>query len=150
MANAFECAVRLLSRREHSAKELEAKLKQNGFNATDVQETLAKCQELDLQNEGRFVEMYIRSRIRQGYGPLKISQELSAKGVDKQLIQRVLQHEEAHWPTHALAVLQKKCKGQRDLSFPEMQKLQRFLLYRGFSMDVIAMVSKDEESLFSR
>lgn len=38
-----------------------------------------------------------------------------------------------------------KSKGQYDLSFEELQKQQRFLLYRGFGMDIIAQVKKELE-----
>lgn len=145
MTKAFESAVRLLSRREHGAIELCDKLKRKGFSSEDVNDALVNCQRLDLQNEHRFVEMYTRSRIRQGYGPLKISQELSNKGVAKELIQHTLQQEEEHWLSHAFDVWHKKNKGQADLSFNELQKQQRFLLYRGFSMDTIAKVTKELE-----
>lgn len=145
MTKAFESAVRLLSRREHGAIELCDKLKRKGFSSEDAMDALANCQRLDLQNEHRFVEMYTRSRIRQGYGPLKISQELSSKGVEKELIQHILRQEEEHWLSYALDVWHKKSKGQTELSFNELQKQQRFLLYRGFSMDTIARVTKELE-----
>ncbi|MGC1182649.1 recombination regulator RecX [Legionella sp.] len=142
MTKAFDNAVRLLSGREYGAIELCEKLKKKGFRSTEAKEALANCQQLDLQQDRRFVEVYSHSRIRQGYGPLKISQELSSKGIDKELIQSVLRQEEENWLTYALAVWQKKNKGQIDMSFNEVQKQQRFLLYRGFSMDTITMIVK--------
>lgn len=145
MTKAYESAVRLLARREHGAIELSDKLKQKGFNATDVNDALSVCQKLGLQSDSRYVESFTRLRIRQGYGPLKISQELSSKGIDKELIGDVLRQEEEHWLNHALMVWQKKSKGQLEMSFSELQKYQRFLLYRGFSMDVIARVVKHLE-----
>ncbi len=135
--------MRLLSRREHSALELCDKLKQKGYSAIEAKKALEECQRLDLQSDRRFVEICCRLRIRQGYGPLKISQELSSKGVDKELIHQFLQQEEDNWLTYALDVWQKKTKGQSDLSFDELQKQQRFLLYRGFGMDTIVQVKKE-------
>lgn len=142
MSKAFDSAVRLLARREHGATELYEKLKQKGYSSTEAKEALDRCQQLDLQNDHRFAETFSRSRIRQGYGPLKISQELSGKGIDKELIQSILQQEE-NWLAYALDVWQKKSKGQLEMSFSDMQRQQRFLLYRGFSMDIIAMVTKE-------
>lgn len=147
MTKAFDSAVRLLSRREHSRVELYDKLKQKGYNPIEIKNALEECQRLDLQNDYRFVEIYSRSRIRQGYGPLKISQELSSKGIDKELIHQFLQQEEDNWLAYALDVWQKKSKGQFDLSFEELQKQQRFLLYRGFGMDTIAQVKKELEKI---
>lgn len=147
MTKAFDSAVRLLSRREHSRVELYDKLKQKGYNPIEIKNALEECQRLDLQNDYRFVEIYSCSRIRQGYGPLKISQELSSKGIDKELIHQFLQQEEDNWLAYALDVWQKKSKGQFDLSFEELQKQQRFLLYRGFGMDTIAQVKKELEKI---
>ncbi|KTD03401.1 recombination regulator RecX [Fluoribacter gormanii] len=143
MTKAFDCAVRLLSRREHSALELCDKLKQKGYSAIEAKKALDECQRLDLQSDRRFVEICSRSRIRQGYGPLKISQELSSKGIDKELIHQFLQQEQDNWLTYALDVWHKKSRGQCDLSFDELQKQQRFLLYRGFGMDTIVQVKKE-------
>ncbi len=145
MTKAFDCAVRLLSRREHSAMELYEKVRQKGFSSGEAQEAVDRCQQMDLQNDHRFVEVYTRSRIRQGYGPLKIRQELNGKGIDKGIIQDILQQEEGNWLAYALEVWQKKSRGQEEMSFNEMQKQQRFLLYRGFSMDIIAQVTKELE-----
>lgn len=143
MTKAMDSAVRLLSRREHSAVELCDKLKQKGHSPIEIKKALEECQRLDLQNDHRFVETFSRSRIRQGYGPLKISQELSSKGIDKELIHQFLQQEEDNWLAYALDVWHKKSKGQLDLSFDDLQKQQRFLLYRGFGMDTIVQVKKE-------
>ncbi len=67
MTKAFDSALRLLARREHGAKELQDKLARKGFGQSDIKEALAKCQDVDLQSDSRFVAMYTRSRIRQGY-----------------------------------------------------------------------------------
>ncbi len=143
MTKALDSALRLLGRREHSVMELWDKLKQKNFKPDEIQAALDECQRLGLQSDSRFVESYSRSRIRQGYGPLKIIQELKSKGIDPELITDGLEEERDHWVSHALNVWDKKCKGRTDLTFDEIQKQQRFLLYRGFGMDVIALVVKE-------
>ncbi|APF03425.1 TPA: recombination regulator RecX [Legionella pneumophila] len=148
MTKAFDSALRLLSRREYSAMELCDKLKQKGFNLNDVQNALNECQRLGYQSDERYVESYIRVRIHQGYGPLKIMQELKNKGVDPELIQSVLQEERDNWVDYALRAWEKKFKRQDDFSYSEMQKQQRFLLYRGFDRDVISKVFKEVKSSY--
>lgn len=143
MTKAFDSALRLLSRREHGAIELCDKLEKKGFSQKEAKDALESCKRLGLQDDRRFIENYSRSRIRQGFGPLKITQELKSKGVDSDLIQDELKQERDNWLTYAMEVWQKKSKGKEDISFNEMQKLQSFLLYRGFTMDVIAMVVKE-------
>lgn len=143
MTKAFDSALRLLTRREHGAKELCNKLQVKGFSRLEAEEALAQCQRLELQSDRRFVENVCRARIRQGYGPIKISQELKSKGIDADLIHSELQQEQNNWIDYALEVWHKKCKGQLALSFTEIQKHQRFLLSRGFSSDVITAVVKE-------
>lgn len=142
MTEAFESALRLLTRREHGALELCDKLEQKGFSQKEAKDALESCQRLGLQSDSRFVDNYANSRLRQGYGPLKISQELKVKGIDKELILEKLEQEKDNWLAYALKVWEKKSKGKKDLSFDEMQKLQTFLLYRGFTMDIISQVVK--------
>ena len=143
MTKVLNCALRLLTRREHSAKELSEKLKRKGFQSEEIDNALESCQRLNLQNDQRFVEVYVRYRIRNGYGPLKIIQELKQKGVDSDLIHKEIKQEGPNWLTHALNVWEKKCKGQINLSFQEIQKQQRFLLYRGFDMVIISQLVKE-------
>ena len=81
MTKAFDYAMRLLTRREYGAQELAAKLAQKGYRAAEIVEVTAECQRLGLQSDTRFVESFCQARIRQGFGPLKISQELQAKHI---------------------------------------------------------------------
>lgn len=140
MSKAFECAVRLLSRREHGAYELANKLAQKGYADADIQDVLSECQRLDLQNDARFVDSLLRARIRQGYGPLRIRRDLQSAQIDRDLIDAALQEEADNWLQYATQVWKKKFKDQQELSYPAMQKQKQFLLYRGFSTDIITMM----------
>ena len=135
--------MRLLARREHGATELRTKLEKKGFSKQEAKDALETCQNLDVQNENRYIDNYSRSRIRQGYGPLKIAQELKIKGVDGDLVFHHLKQEQDNWLDHAMQVWLKKSKGRTDLSFEEMQKMQSFLLYRGFPLDIIVNVVRE-------
>lgn len=143
MTKPLDCAMRLLARREHGARELADKLAQKGYNRQEINEAIAECQRLGFQSDRRFVEAVCHARIRQGCGPLKISQELQAKRIDPELIEEILTREQDNWLDHALTVWRKKYKKQDQVSFAELQKQQRFLLYRGFPTDVISRVMKE-------
>lgn len=146
MTKAFDCAIRLLARREHGARELADKLAKKGFEEAEISEAIAKCQYLDLQSDLRFVESFCRTRIHQGSGPIKISRELQARQVERALIDGVLEQEQDNWTAYALAVWRKKYKHPEDMSFVELQKTQRFLLYRGFPAEIIASLMAEVRS----
>lgn len=135
--------MRLLARREHGAHELAAKLAKKGYLGVAIQEALAECQRLNLQSDSRFVENVCRTRIRQGYGPLRIRQELQNLQIDSELIEAALQQEQDNWLDYAIGVWKKKYKEQSESSYIALQKQKQFLLYRGFSTDTITRVFKN-------
>ena len=130
----------LLSRREHGAQELRDKLVSKGYSEEESDLALLKCQELDLQSEKRFVESRFRVRIRQGYGPRRIQQELQQLQIDDSLIQNELRQEKDNWFGYGLEVWEKKYQNHENPTYNEIQKQKQFLLYRGFSIDTINMV----------
>lgn len=140
----LDCALRLLSRREHGANELLLKLRQKGYASDEAMSALLECQRLGYQSDTRFAHSLCRARINQGYGPLKINQELQAKQLDKELIQDVLAQENDTWAEHARQVWQKKFRPAGKIEYSEMQKQQRFLAYRGFTMDVISALFRED------
>src|SRR5690242_16944788 len=107
---ALHSALRLLANREHGAEELVVKLTRKGFAVAEARDAVLAAQDLGLQDDRRFVENVCTARIRQGYGPLKIAQELQSKQIDRDLVESVLAEEQDNWVTHALRVWEKKYK----------------------------------------
>ena len=142
MPKVFEAATRLLARREHSAFELTVKLAKKGYSHDGILEVLAECQRLGLQSEVRFAESLCRTRIAQGYGPIRIAQELQVKRINKKIIEQVLRFEQDNWILYATNVWRKKFNNQKEISQLELQKGWRFLLYRGFPGEVISQIMK--------
>lgn len=140
MNKALHCAVRLLARREHSLAELTEKLVQKGHDDAEIQEALATCQQQGLQSDARYADSLCRTRMRQGYGPMRIRQELKAKCIAQEHIEEALSIEPHDWLDHAMTVWNKKYARSGDISFVEKQKQRQFLLYRGFSMETITTV----------
>lgn len=143
MNDAWSSAVYLLSRREHGEQELLDKLIAKGYASVEAEAALAKCKNLQLQSDARFAETLCRARIRQGYGPLRIRQELVSKGVDRQWIEAALEAVETDWLTHGMAVWRKKNNMNKQTpDFAALQKMQRFLLYKGFPAGLVAEIAR--------
>lgn len=147
MTEVFNAAVALLARREHGATELADKLMKKGYAAEDVHTAIAACQNLDLQSDRRFVEMLLRVRIGQGYGPERIRSEIQQKRVDRALYEQAVLAESVDWLMCAQRVLDKKYKSCEQLSWQIQQKQKKFLLYRGFSSQIIAQLFKNNEEM---
>ena len=87
---AYNCAVSLLSRRDHSEKELLRKLKEKGYSK-GAEAAIERLQNSGYIDDERFCRLYASELIRlKGYGRRRIEQELYLKGVDREIIGNVL------------------------------------------------------------
>jgi regulatory protein len=136
-------ALRLLGRREHSARELRHKLEQRGFDETQAADTVASLACAGWQSDQRYVTSLIRSRVAQGYGPLRIEAELEAAGVTAALIRQSLEEADADWNGIAAAVWSRKF-GEPPRGAAEWQKQYRYLAGRGFDAAQIRAALKGE------
>lgn len=134
VADARQLALRLLARREHSRAELAQKLRQRGVDAATIEATLTHLETHALQSESRFVESFIRHRVQQGYGSLRIIAELRQRGVDAELIRDGLSetlHDELDTARQALR-RRFGAHGMAAATEHERARRVRFLMQRGF------------------
>ena len=86
----YNKALDILSRREHSTKELVIKLEKKFTSNTDILLTVSKLKKNNLLNDIRFTESYVAARKRKGFGPKKIMFELISKGVEELIAKEVI------------------------------------------------------------
>jgi regulatory protein len=135
----YNKALDIISRREHSEKEIREKLYKK-FNDHKVSElVITSLIEKRLVDDHRFTEMYIIARKRKGFGPKKIAYELLAKGVSDDISSQAL-NEEGGWRIAALNAFNKKYKNGIADNFKEMNKQKIFLQNRGFTFEEIDSV----------
>ena len=126
-----ERALRLLARREHGARELEYKLSSRGLAPEQVARIVGDLAQAGWQSDQRYVESLVRTRVSQGYGPLRIRGELEMAGVTESLVKEVLAACETDWKALACQVHARKF-GRQPASPAEWQKQFRHLAARGF------------------
>ena len=129
----------LLNRRDYSRSELAAKLREAGYHPSVADEVVARFVEVGLLDDGRFAELFARSKAAVGWGRIKIERELSRRGVDATQLEGwpsdYLEEDESE-TAFALAS-RRRLSGKNDL-----QKLVRFLCGRGFPMGVAMDAAK--------
>ena len=132
-ASAFDRALGLLSRREHSRKELAGKLKQRGYAKDETDGAIAKANERSYQSDTRYAESVIRRRAAAGYGPRYIESELKSHGIDPRAHREAIA--EVDWAGHATEALRKRGLpvGNRE----EKAKAVGYRARRGFDSDAI-------------
>jgi regulatory protein len=138
-ATVYNKALAIVSRREHSEKELKNKLLEK-FDAPEIiEQVVLKLIENNLINDIRFAEMYVLIRKRKGFGPKKIQFELMARGIDDSISSLVIT-EEGSWKEAAQKAFNKKFKNGASQEFKERNKQKTFLQNRGFSFEEIDSV----------
>ncbi len=138
-------ALRLLSQREHSRKELEQKLKPHEETPGELAEALDFLAAKDFINEKRVVESVVNRRSTK-LGAARVRQELLAKGLPADDIADAVQAMRGTEFERALVVWRKKF-GAPPSDASERGKQVRFLVSRGFAPDVVRRIVSGADEL---
>jgi len=146
-ARLLDRAMRILGMRDHSEQEFRRKLIAPVMTKTgpepvdatedDVNNVVNWCYENRYLDDARFARQFIASRGRKGYGPARIRQELTQKGIDRETAEEAMRECDIDWIETAREQAQRKYGDPLPAVFAEKVKVQRFLLYRGFLMEDI-------------
>ncbi len=135
-------AFRLLSLRPHSEKELEKKLREKGFPAVVIKETLEKLHDLKYLNDASFASQWARNLVvNKLWGNKKITSSLREKGLTADLIDSSIEQAREELPEEeAIEIIIKKKAAKRKtsaLDFKEKRKIFQALMGRGFPPGLI-------------
>ena len=125
-------AMRLLGRREHSARELSSKLRQGGVEAELTTEVVESMTENGWQSDPRFASSRIQNRIAQGHGPIRISAELRVAGLPDAMIREAMEAADCDWTALCVDTYQRKYR-EPPADRAEKQKRYNHLAARGFT-----------------
>ena len=137
-------AVVLLSRREHSRSELTRKLCARGLAAGEVEAAVGKLAAEGWQDDVRFAQFLLRSRVSGGYGPIRIRAELATHGLDREAVATVLSQFDGDW---AATARDQVCRryGANVAADPALhRKAAEFLLRRGFDGDCVRSATRTD------
>lgn len=133
------------AREERSTAETKRKLKQLGMSPAEVEKAVAWLIKDNYLNEERFARAYAEGHVRiKGWGPQKIRAGLFARGVDGDLIHRVLTEiEDSEWHEALKRTLEMASrKGYSGEDYASRMKLLRFAAGRGFDGEAVEQLLK--------
>lgn len=139
--SAYDKALGLLARREHSRKELKTKLQQGGYEGEETSAAIDRLGEQHYQDDDRFAEVLLRSRIAQGHGPVRLRVELKSHGVADARIRDLLEQAEVDWDASAAAQLRRRYGSVGSADPAERARRAQFLLRRGFAGATVRSVT---------
>lgn len=124
-------ALGLLVRREHSRKELTRKLTARGVERDDAVAAVDKLEAAGWQDDSRFAESLVRSRIATGYGPIRIRAELGMHSLDREAVAAALDTAVVDWNDIARDLVRRRFGAELDRD--RQRKAADWLLRRGFT-----------------
>lgn len=138
-------ALRLLARREHSREELARKLSAHAQEGDDLEAVLDDLVKRGWLSDVRFAEQSIRAKARR-FGPLKVAQQLRARGIDEESIARGFRAAAADGVASLECIWRSRFHGV-PADARERARQVRFLQGRGFALeDVMRFVRSMEKS----
>jgi regulatory protein len=140
-------AVLLLTRRQHTCRELARKLGCRGVDGDTVAEVIAACERLGYLNDTEAALVYINELKNKGYGFRHVRFAMQKKGFDNALIEdalsaQYLTDEEAETALR-MALKKRRSLGMRKNGRKLREKVYRFLYSRGFSSDATRRALND-------
>ncbi len=143
----MDSALRSLSIRAHTQKEITEKLRLKGYDELEIAKTMEKLTAYHLIDDNDFAEKWARSRAKKGYGNRRIEVELIHKGISKESVQRVLETLDSDERIKTATELALKKIGQNGSE--TRKKTFDFLLRRGYSYEeartAVALALKESE-----
>ncbi|MCH7818415.1 MAG: regulatory protein RecX [Candidatus Marinimicrobia bacterium] len=149
LAKVKDSALMYLGYRDRSVKEMRLKLNQKGYPEEIIEMVLGILTKANLLNDERFAIAFSRSKIEgKSWGPEKIRSELYTKGIEKELLERVIRdiYEEYSQFDLVRKLLTKRLRYQDELEQKDMKRHIDYLKRRGFRWDVIREVIAEYEN----
>lgn len=142
---ALNYALRLLSYRQRSEKEIFDALKRKGYMNKHIENVIASCLDKNYLNDKNFARSFANDKINLNkYGPERIKHELLLKGVSKQIIEEVVDYSRDDQYELAKEVANKRINHYKNDEERDIyRKMSGFLQRRGFSYDIISKVVRE-------
>jgi len=144
-------ALKFLSYRDRSEKEIRTKLKDVGYDENIIEWVIGELQRLKFLDDERFAQSFAQTQmITRPAGEYLLKRELKQKGVTEELIEQTIEktYQEKDQFSVALELAQQRKRRYKDIDEIKAKKrVSDFLLRRGFSWDVVAEVMERWDDL---
>ena len=138
-----EAALALLSRREHSRRELARKLRRKGYSRDQIESVLGRLEEVGLVSDERYARLFVMDKLAvRPLGRRRIVQGLRRKGVEGELADRAIDavYHDREVDDRTLAETLARKRAERLVGLDAAvarRRLSGFLARRGFDAAVV-------------
>lgn len=138
-------ALRQLSYRQRSEKELYSALRKKGYSEDHIEKVLGFCKEYKYIDDRIFTQSFVADKVNLNkYGPERIRYELNMKGISKELINKYLKIDSDEQYEIAYKLAEKRLNYyKKDDKTAIYRKLSGYLQRKGYSYDIVNKVISD-------
>ena len=136
---AINQALKFLSYRQRSEKEIRDKLEDKGYEEIYVDEAVSYCKKHKYIDDRTFAESFIRDKINlNNFGSYRIKRELGVKGISDEIISDVLIEDKESEYERAFEIAKKKYSTYKNIDkIKAYRRLSGFLQRKGYSFDIV-------------
>ena len=141
-AKATDAAIRLLTARPRSVREIEQRLRRKEFGDPTIERVIQRLRDWRYVDDEAFARFWVENReSNRPRGRRLLKQELRAKGVEREIVTNTIEDAEIDEITGALEIARVKLRAYKNLE-PEVAKrrMGAFLGRRGYGYGVIKPV----------
>ncbi|CAN5893321.1 RecX family transcriptional regulator [soil metagenome] len=138
-AAAYEAAVSVLTRRPRSEREVRDRLRRKGYDEFTIDHVIERLRERHYLDDDAFARIWVENRTSfRPRGEMALRQELRAKGIDREIVEKTLAGAEIDDLGMAIGLAQRQSRSMEHLDDAARQRrLMGFLQRRGFRYNVI-------------
>ena len=140
---AMSRALGYLGYRARSEKEVRERLRRYGYGEETVNSVVGRLEELGYLDDEGFARLLARGKARRRYGPRRVSAELRRSGVGAELAEKVVAEEFAGRSENEEARSVAAQRYNKVGSDAEARRVYGFLVRRGYSSEVCAVVARE-------
>jgi regulatory protein len=142
-------ALRLVSKRSYSNKNLQAKLIQKGYDIESAEKAAVRLKELNYINDEKFAEIYASYLLKKGRGEFAIKTALREQGIEKNLINNALKTIKTDCQPYEqiIKMMKTKFKNFNGKDKNEIRRVASFFLRRGFSFEDISKAVREYKDI---
>ena len=137
--DSYDYALRLLSIKLRTKKELETLLDKKNYDKSIVNKVIDKILEEGYINDNKYIELYINDRINLSTdGPFKIKNNLLKNELDINYIDKVLESiNNEVWKNKIEKIIDKKSKSNKNSKYIFKNKITNYLINLGYEKSMI-------------
>ena len=135
-------ALGLLTRREHSSRELTRKLTERGIETGEARAAVQRLAEAGWQDDARFAAALVRSRASAGQGPIRVRAELGTHGLEREAVAAAMEAFDGDWSANARDLVRRRFGTGVHDDRALQRKAADFLVRRGFTADQVRAATR--------